>query len=260
MIPRALNIRILALAGLVAGIAVVAVIGVRRLQASADDPPPPPQWQYTTAGAVRTASLQSRNILKQPAPFKGGPATLSLARGPDGYVARLDVDGDMACSYAPTASKVEVSFDGAAPQAFACAPAPEDHGALLFDGKHSTAYFADPIAFLARVRNARHVRIEGEFAGQAAPQAMAFDLPPGDPVAQVSPAVAATGAAPPPVATAVAATDVLPVRAVDTSHRRPAVVRASLHMPPRRHPAGYYLHPYRPLPRPATPRRVWRGE
>lgn len=294
--PRPLNIGLLAVAGLLVGVAAVATIGVDRLQGGktvltvpalfSAVPESPPQWRYTTEGSARMASLLSRNRLKEPAPFKGGAATLSLARGPDGYAVRLDMDADMACSYAPTASTVQVSFDGGAPRTFACAPAPDDQGKLLFDGTHSTAYFADPVAFLAQLRNARHVRIMGEFAGQTASQAMEFDLPPGDPVAQVSPASvqlaqtptttaptttppAATAPAintPPVAAPAMAVATVSPVpKATPATDlvaagspgpvlpRHHGVVRVSV----RRHVPGYYLHPYRPLYRRPEHRRAY---
>jgi len=287
--PSVLNTRLLAVAGLLVGVAAVATIGIIRLQGGSADAANSSQWQYaSTPDGARTASLESRNRLKAPAPFKGGPATLSLARGPGGYVVRLDIDADMACSYAPTASTVQVTFDGGAPHTFACAPAPDDHSRLLFDGTHSTAYFADPVAFLAQVRNARHVRIVGEFAGQTASQAMEFDLPPGDPVAQVSPAsvqlaqtsainapatntpaanapaitappVAAPAAAvaavsPPPKATP--ATDLVAAGGpgpgpVPPGHR--GVVRVSA----RHHAPGYYLHPYRPAYRRPEHRRAY---
>jgi hypothetical protein len=289
-LPRPLNVGLLAVAGLLVGVAAVATIGVNRLQAGgawsvpalfAAAPAIPAQWQYATADGARTASLQSRNRLKEPAPFKGGPATLSLARGADGYVVRLDVDGDMACSYAPTASTVQVSFDGGAPRTFACASAPGDPSKLLFDGAHSTAYFADPVAFLAQLRNARHVRIVGEFAGQAASQAMEFDLPPGDPVAEVSPAsvqlaqapvaagtapssspvtssvpvsppaVAAVAVAPPPKATPAA--DIVAGGNRISIREHHGAVRLSV----RRHVPGYYLHPYHPAFRPAHRKVYW---
>ena len=255
MMPRALKTRLLAVSALVIGVAAVAVIGFKVLVPHGEAAvAAPAQWQFSTADGVRTASLQSRNSLKQPAPFKGGPATLSVARGPGGYAVRLDVDGDMACSYAPTASKVEVRFDDGPPRTFACAPAPDDHGRLLFDGAHSTAYLADPVAFLARLRNARHVRVASDFAGQTQSQVMAFDLPPVDPVAQVSSSVV-------PVAQMAAAVPVAPIPAAGpaavTAAPLPAAAPAAaagpvVHRPrpirvaARRHPAGYYLHPYRP--------------
>jgi len=250
--PRALKTRLLVVSVGVIGMAAVAVIGVKFVLGRHGEAgvTAPAQWQVSTGDGARVASLQSRNSLKQPAPFKGGPATLSVTRGPGGYAVRLDVDGDMACSYAPTASKVEVSFDGGPPHAFACAAAPDDRGRLLFDGTHSTAYVADPVAFLARLRNAHSVRIASDFAGQTASQVMAFDLPPGDPVARISPAVtpvAQTVAAPvSPVAAAAPSVAATPVPAATPAVapvvRRPHIVRVAL----RRHPAGYYLHPYRP--------------
>ena len=263
MMPRTLNTRLLAAVGLgVLGLAVVAAVVVKRHAGATAEAAAPGPWQYATNGNVRSASLQSRNDLKQPAPFKSGPATLDLTRGPDGYAVQLDVDGDMACSYAPTASQIQVSFDGAPPRAFACAPAPDDHGRLLFDGAHSTAYLADPVAFLARVRTARHVRITSDFAGQTAPQMMDFDLPPGDPVTAISPTVAQATSEPAPAVTppmpAPPMATVVPVAAIQPQpSRHPHIIKASMHLPVRRHPAGYYLHPYRPVHMRAYPKRHW---
>lgn len=275
--PPALNPRLLAVAGLVVGVAAVATIGVYRLQgrtldfswlmSSAVPSASSSQWQFTSAGNVNTAVLLSGNKLKQPTPFKSGPATLSVARGPNGYAVKLDADGDMACSFAPTASQVEVGFDDAPPHAFACQPAPDDPGKLLFDGQHSTAYLADPVGFLARLRNARHVRISSDFAGQTAPQVMDFTLPAGDPVAQIS--QAAIQVAPVPVSATAPAADAPAVAvagqaSASASPKAEPVARNTAPAAPvahvsgrsaarvsAHHPKGYYLHPYRPSGRKA---------
>ncbi len=241
------TLRLLAATGLVVGVAAVATIGVERLEgrsialpilpkaaaATAPTTEIPAQWQYTTSSDGRTMRLLSRNRLPLPPPYKSGPAMLDVTRGPEGYAVRLEVDGDMACAYAPTASALMVSFDGAAPRAFACASAPDDPGKLLFDGAHSTAYLADPVGFLARLRNARHISIKSDFAGQPAAQEMAFDLPPGDPVAGIAQAVTQVEQEPAATTPASAAPEDVPIAdvvidappaAVQDAHPRKAAV------------------------------------
>ncbi len=196
-VPRSFNTKLAAVVGLVIGVAVIADVAVDRLQArhtaqlsaalyAADVSVPAPKWTVVADKDIRTASLQSSNSLSLPQPFKGGPAVLSIVRNGDGPVVRLDVDGEPACSYAPTATTVDISFDSGPSQAFACAPAPAGARKLLFDGDHSTAYLADPVAFLARLKNARHISINATFARMTDPQAMDFDLPPDDPTADVA--------------------------------------------------------------------------
>ncbi len=210
--PRSFNTSLLAIAGLVIGVAVVATVAANRLQIhhttkataglyAATVSVPQAQWQYATAGGLPVASLESRNSLTPPAPFKGGPLTLSLSRGASGMVVRLDADAELACSYAPTASTVEISFDSGPGQAFACAPAPAGARALLFDGDHSTAYLADPTAFLARMTKARHLSVTTAIAGATDPQSLAFDLPAGAPALQAAapaPALAPAAVSPLP--------------------------------------------------------------
>jgi len=164
------------------------------------------QWQYVTDDGVRTASLRSGNSLTPPAPFKGGPVTLSVTRGAEGASVKLDADAEMACSYAPTASSLDISFDSGPNQSFACAPAPAGARKLLFDGDHSTAYLADPVAFLARLKGARHITVTAGFAGTAEPQSLEFDLPPAapavdPPAAATAPVHAAAAVSPLPAAT-----------------------------------------------------------
>ncbi len=189
-----------------------------------------PQWRHATVDGVDTASLASTNSLTQPSPFKGGPVTLSVSRGPDGAIVRFDTDAEMACSFAPTASSLLVSFDSGPAQTFACAPAPTDAHKLLFDGDHSTAYLADPVAFLARLKGVRHIAITAAFTGVSEPAPLQYDLPSDEPLAtsvasaSVSPKPAETAAAP---AAALAAAAVVPVAAAavaatddETSHGR----------------------------------------
>ena len=237
-VPRSFNVSLLAMCGLVVGVAVVANIAVNRLQFRNSSPstapiyvasattPSQPQWNYTEANGVRTASLPSTNSVAQPAPFKGGPVTLSVVHGADGPVVKLDADSELACSYAPTASSVEISFDNGPGQTFACAPAPAGARKLLFDGDHSTAYLADPVAFLSRLRGVRHISVVSSFANVTEPQSLEYDLPAGDPMAvaaapiKTAPVPVASGE----VASAVAAVAV-PAAAVadddsDHGHRR----------------------------------------
>jgi len=262
-VPRSFNLGLLAVIGLVVGAAVIAEIGVNRLQIrhttqaaaalyAGDATVVQPQWQFATADGAPVASLRSSNSLTPPAPFKGGPVTLSVTRAAEGAVVKLDVDAELACSYAPTASSLAVSFDSGPDQTFACAPAPAGARTLLFDGDHSTAYLADPVAFLARLRQAHTVRIAGDFAGQTA-QVMMFALPAEDPVVRVSPAVVRVDQTEPispaapaavPVRAPVEAATAIPVR--HYHHHR--AVGVSAYVPVHhRHPRGYYLHPYRPV-------------
>ena len=209
-VPRSFNTGLLAVAGLMLGVAIVASIGLRRLQAPGSEAAAPvyatdamavaPEWRHASAGGVDTASLQSSNSLTPPAPFKSGPATLSISHGAGGAVVRLDLDGELACSYTPAGNSIQVSFDGGPSQGFACAKAPAGARQMLFDGDHSTAYLADPAAFLARLNGARHVSIDAGFASGDL-QPMVFDLPPSDPVVTASLAAART----PPAAMAAVA-------------------------------------------------------
>lgn len=215
--PRSFNTGLLAAAGLIVGVAIVATIGVNRLQVPnpqataalyAADAVVAPQWRHANAGGIETASLQSTNTLAPPAPFKSGPASLSVSQGAAGPVVRLDLDGELACSYAPAGNTLLVSFDDGPAQAFACAPAPAGAPAKLFDGDHSTAYLADPAAFLARLRAARHIAVTAYFADSSEPQPMRFDLPAGEPLpAVVAAAPAIAEASRPPAAAGAAAAD-----------------------------------------------------
>ena len=207
--PRSFNVSLLAMCGLLVGGAVVATIAVNRIQFHSAVQPAAPvyavsavtaapaQWHYANADGGRAASLQSRNSPSVPAAYKGGPVTLSVIHGASGTVVKLDADSELACSYAPTASAIEVSFDGGAAQTFACAPAPAGARQLLFDGDHSTAYLADPAAFLGRLKGARHVSLTTGFAGVAEPQPLEYDLPaPAPDVATAAvPAAASTATA-----------------------------------------------------------------
>ena len=225
-VPRSFNTGLFAAAGLVVAVAVVAFMGVNRLQehktaqaASAlyvTDAIVAPQWHHVVVDGVDTASLASGNSLTQPAPYKGGPVTLSVSRGPDGAIVRLDTDAEMACSFAPTASSLQVSFDSGPDQTFACAPAPAGARKMLFDGDHSTAYLADPTAFLSRLKGVRHIAITAAFTGVTEPAPLEYDLPSDGPLAttvastQTAAKPAAALAAP---ATALAAAAVVPVAA-----------------------------------------------
>ncbi len=214
-VPRSFNVSLLAMCGLLVGGAVVATIAVNRLQfhsavqaaapiyAVSAVTSAPVQWHYADADGSRLASLQSSNSPSVPAAYKGGPVTLSVGHGAAGAVVKLDADSQLACSYAPTASSVEVSFDGGPGQVFACAPAPAGARKLLFDGDHSTAYLADPTAFLARLKGARHISLAISFAGVTEPQSLEYDVPAQAPDA---PAIAAGAKALPAVALAAAAT------------------------------------------------------
>jgi hypothetical protein len=209
-VRRSFNTGLLAVSGLVVGVAMVATIGVDRFQTHktieasetlyATDAVAAPQWQYITFDGARMASLQSRNSVTPPAPFKGGPVTLSIAHGPDGAVVKLDTDAELTCSYVPAATSVDVSFDEGPPEPFACASAPANAPKLLFDGDHSTAYLADPVGFLARLRGVHHVTITATFSGVTEPQALEYDLPSGEPVLET--ASASAPAAKPAVAAA----------------------------------------------------------
>jgi len=207
-VARSFNTGLLAACGLVIGVAAIATIGVNRLQyrdpssqaaavsyATEAVAAPQPQWHSTGAGTI---SVQSSNSLTEPAPFKGGPATLGISHVAATAVS-LDIDGELACSYAPAANGLNISFDDGPSESFACAPAPAGARQLLFDGDHSTAYLADPAGFLARLKGVHHLTITATFADQSEPQTMEFDLP------QTDSAVAAPVAATPVAAAAVAA-------------------------------------------------------
>ncbi len=225
-VARSFNTDLLTVSGLLVGVAVIAFIAVNRVQTrgvyesatplyvAEADSPAPSQWRHASADGVDTASLDSSNNLTLPPPFKGGQATLGIANDPHGPVVSLDIDGDMACAYVPSASSVLVSFDNGPAQAFACGRSPTDPGKPLFDGTHSTGYIVDSKTFVARLKTARRVTITGDFAGQGGAQAMVFDLPAGGPVLAaasssapvVAPAAAiAAAAVAVPAATAVAA-------------------------------------------------------
>ncbi len=219
--PRSFNLSLAATSLLVVGVAVVATIAFNRLQThnmvrssaplyAAGAVAEPLQWVYADLDGVRVASIKSSNSPDVPAPYKGGPVTLSVTRGPDGAIVKLDADAELACSYAPTANSVEISFDAGPSQAFACAPAPAGAGKLLFDGDHSTAYLANPQAFLSRMKGVRHISVTAGLAGVTAAQPLEFDVPPGDPT--VAPVQVATAAAAVP-AVAMAAVSTLPAPA-----------------------------------------------
>ena len=220
-VPRSFNTGLFAAAGLVVAVALIATMGINRLQdhrtaqaASAlyvTDAVVVPQWRHAAVDGIDTASLQSSNSLTQPAPYKGGPVTLSVTRGPDGAVVKLDTDAEMACSFAPTASSVQISFDSGPDQTFACAPAPAGARKLLFDGDHSTAYLADPVAFLARLKGVRHIAITAAFTGVTEPAPLEYDLPPDEPLATT---VASTQTAPKPAAAVAAPAATLAAAAV----------------------------------------------
>jgi len=223
-VPRSFNTGLFAVAGLVVAIAVIATMGINRLQdrktsqaAAAlyvTDAIVVPQWRHAAADGGDTASLESSNSLTQPAPFKGGPVTLSVTHGPAGAVVKLDTDAEMACSFAPTASSVQVSFDSGPDQTFACAPAPAGARKLLFDGDHSTAYLADPAAFLARLKGVRHIAITAAFTGMTEPAPLEYDVPSEAPLAATvasTQTIPAASAAKP--AAVLAAEAVLPVAA-----------------------------------------------
>ena len=192
-VPRSFNTGLFTAAGLVVAVAIIATMGVNRLQVHktaqaaqalyVSDAVVVPQWHHAVVDGVDTASLTSSNSLTQPAPYKGGPVTLSITHGPDGAVVKLDTDAEMVCSFAPTASSVQVSFDNGPDQTFACAPAPAGASKLLFDGDHSTAYLADPVAFLARLKGVRHIAITAAFTGVGEPTPLEYDLPPEAPLA-----------------------------------------------------------------------------
>lgn len=224
-VARSFNVGLLAICGLLVGFAVVTNIVVNRLQlrnavqaaapvyAVSAVTDVPAQWGYADAKDGRTASLQSRNSPAVPAAYKGGPVTLSVVQGAIGTAVKLDADSELACSYAPTASSVEASFDGGPSQVFSCAPAPAGARKLLFDGDHSTAYLADPTAFLARLKGARHVSLTISFAGVTEPQALEYEVPSQAPDMAVAtadkaavPAVVLAAAAVVPVIAAKAAT------------------------------------------------------
>jgi len=213
--PRSFNTNLMAVSALVVGVAIVSTVVVNRLQyrSSAQAAPvyaadvvtaPQARWAYAAIDGTRIASLASTNSLAQPAPFKGGPVVLSVTGTPAAPVVKLDTDAELACSFAPAASSLEISFDGGPGQAFACAPAPAGDRKPLFDGSHSTAYLADPAAFLSRLKGVRHVTITAAFSGVPAPQALEYDLPAEAPVVTVATAPSARSA------TAVAAATVLP--------------------------------------------------
>ncbi len=222
-VARSFNVNLAATCALVVGVALVATIGVNRFLSHHNlQPGAPvyaveavsvqPQWRYSDVKGVRTASLASSNSPSVPAAYKGGPITLNLAQGADGTVVRLDADSELQCSYAPTASSLEISFDSGASQTFACAPAPAGARKLLFDGDHSTAYIANPSAFLARLKGVRHIAIVTSFAGVTEPQSLEYDIPADAPIlsapvtqAPVTQAKAATAVAVPAVAVATAA-------------------------------------------------------
>jgi hypothetical protein len=222
-VPRSFNTGLFAVAGLVVAVAIIATMGVNRLQdrrtaqaASAlyvSDALVVPQWHHAVVDGVDMASLTSRNSLTQPAPYKGGPVTLSVMRGADGAVVRLDADAEMACSFAPTASSVQISFDSGPDQTFACAPAPAGARKLLFDGDHSTAYLADPVAFLARLKGVRHIAITAAFTGVNEPPPLQYDLPPEAPLAPTEASAAKPASAVAAPAAALATAAVVPVAA-----------------------------------------------
>ena len=207
-VARSFNTGLLAACGLVIGVAAIVTIGVGRLQyrdpssqaaavSYVTEAVAAPQAQWHSTGA-NTISVQSTNSLTEPAPFKGGPATLGISHVAATAVS-LDIDGELACSYAPAANGLNISFDDGPSESFACAPAPAGARQLLFDGDHSTAYLADPAGFLARLKGVHHLTITATFADQSEPQTMEFDLP------QTGAAVAAPGTATPVTATPVAA-------------------------------------------------------
>ena len=223
--PRSFNTNLAAVSALIIGVAIVATVVVNRLQFhsanqataavyAAGVTTPQPQWQYADAGDARVATLASLNNLTQPAPFKGGPVVLGVTRGADGAVVKLDTDAELACSYAPTATSIEVSFDGGPAQAFACANAPAGARKLLFDGDHSTAYLADPTTFLAHMKGAHHMTMTASFSGVTEPQSLEYDLPADAPALETAPAAKA-----PAVAVAAAA---LAVPAVAVAAASPA--------------------------------------
>jgi hypothetical protein len=216
-VPRSFNTNLMAVSAFVIGVAIVSTVVVNRLQyrtgpqtgapvyAAGAVSAPQIQWSRATVDGTRTASLASNNSLTLPAPYKGGPVVLSIAGDAAAPVVKLDADAELACSFAPAASSLEVSFDGGPGQAFACAPAPDGVHKPLFDGSHSTAYLADPAAFVTRLKGVRHVTITAAFSGVTEPQALEYDLPAEAPVVAVAPvAKAATAAAAPAAAAAVA--------------------------------------------------------
>lgn len=97
-VPRSFNTGLLAAAGLIVGVAVVATIGINRLHAPnpqatatlyATDAAVAPQWRHANAGGADTAGLQSTNSLTPPAP---AAATAAASRSPaaDGGAAAGD--------------------------------------------------------------------------------------------------------------------------------------------------------------------------
>ena len=241
-VPRSFNVGLLAMFGLLIGGAVVATIALNRVQfhnsvqaaapvyAASAVTSAPVQWQYVDEKEGRVASLQSSNSPGVPAAYKGGPVTLSVVHATGGAVVRLDADSELACSYAPTASSIEASFDGGPSQVFACAPAPAGTRKLLFDGDHSTAYLADPTTFLARLKSARHVSLTTSFAGVTEPQTLEYDLPAQAPTLPAVAQAAAVAAVPvvamaavaPPAATASPAADGKPSPRHHHHHHRAA--------------------------------------
>ena len=227
--PRSFNMNLAAVIALVMGVAVIATVALNRVQLhrtleagaplyAAGAVTAQPQWQYSDAGGVRVASLQSSNSPNAPTTYKGGPVTLGVTRGPGGAIVKIDADAELACSYAPTASSVAVSFDSGPAQTFACAPAPDGARKLLFDGDHSTAYLADPTAFLARLKGVRHISLTLAYSGVTGPQTLEYDMP------AESPAIVAQ-ASPTPGAKAADAAAV-PAAAVATASATPAVAGA----------------------------------
>ncbi len=233
--PRSFNTNLMAVSAFVIGVAIVSTVVVNRLQyrnspqtsapvyAADVTSAPQIQWAYATVDGAHTASLASNNSLTQPVPFKGGPVVLSVAGNAAAPVVKLDTDAELACSFAPATSSLQISFDGGPGQVFGCVAAPAGAHRPLFDGSHSTAYLADPAAFLARLKGVRHMTVTAAFTGIPAPQTLEYDLPAEAPVLAPAPAAKAVAAVA-ATAAAVAAASALPKAAggAKVKHNDPA--------------------------------------